>query len=82
MACSLFGTTNVFAAGATGEELTAQYNLNPSSKAERQWKKIFKKERRMKLLGINSLSENEKEVLLKYLIKNAADAERATVPGQ
>ena len=80
----LFGNISLFANGSfeQGYELAKQYNIKASSKAQRQWKKIFKKNRRLKLMGISKLNDDEKRILLKYLIENAADSEQSTVPGQ
>ena len=78
---SLFvGATNVNAE-ETGADIAKKHNLKASTKAQRQWEKIFTKERRMKLLGINDLTKEQKDKLLKYLVKYAADSEQSTVPG-
>ncbi len=65
----------------SGAEITKELNLNPSSKAQKQWERIFVNSEKMKQFGIDSLNENEKESLKEYLIKHAADSDQPTIPG-
>lgn len=65
----------------TPGEIVELHDIKPYAKAKRQWKRIFKKEKRMKKLGLTEYSKKEKTDLLNYLIKNAADSDNPTVPG-
>jgi len=65
----------------TPAEIVELHDMKPYAKAKRQWKRIFKKDKKMKKLGLNEYSEKEKKDLLSYLIKNAADSDNPTVPG-
>ena len=70
-----------FSFGITGAELAKQLNLAPNSKAALQWESVFKSKRKMKRLGINKLSEEEKKILKKYLITHAADSDEPVAAG-
>jgi len=65
----------------TPEEIVELHDMKPYAKAKKQWKRVFKKEKKLKKLGLNEYSEKEKSDLLNYLIKNAADSDNPTVPG-
>ena len=64
-----------------GEDLSRELGLNPASKAQKQWERIFKKKRKMKKYGIDKLDTDEKETLLNYLKSHSADSDSPTVPG-
>ncbi|QOY54770.1 hypothetical protein HUE87_00540 [Candidatus Sulfurimonas marisnigri] len=66
---------------AGGKELAVQLGLNPSSKAIKQWEKIFTKDRKMKKLGIDKLSDADKNALKKYLTSHAADSDHPEAAG-
>jgi hypothetical protein len=52
------------------------------AKASKQWERIFSDSQKMNLLKINQLSPTEKKLLKEYLMANAADSDRATLPGR
>ena len=54
----LFLVVNLF--GADGKALAMKLGLSASSKASAQWKRVFKKKRKMKKYGINKLNDDEK----------------------
>ena len=64
-----------------GEELSKEFGLNPSEKAQMQWVRIFEKKRKMEKYGLDKLSEGDKKVLLNYLKAHSADSDSPTVPG-
>jgi len=66
---------------ADGKDIAKSLGLNPSSKAIMQWDRVFKKERKMVKLGIDKLSDADKEALKKYLIKHAADSDQPEAAG-
>jgi hypothetical protein len=72
-------STNLFA--KSGKELAVQLGLDASSKASRQWERVFKKERKMKKYGIDALSGNDKKALKDYLISHAADSDHPEAAG-
>jgi len=67
--------------GATGKELASKLALSASSKAGKQWSRIFKKTRKMKKYGINKLSDADKDALKQYLISHAADSDAPEAAG-
>ncbi len=75
----LMFTTILFA--KSGEYLSKEFRLNPASKAQKQWERIFKKKRKMKKYGIDKLSRDEQKKLLNYLKTHSADSDSPTVPG-
>jgi len=66
---------------AGGKELASSLGLNASSKAIKQWEKVFKKERKMVKLGIDKLSASDKDSLKEYLINHAADSDHPEAAG-
>ncbi|MGE4418663.1 MAG: hypothetical protein AB7D38_02370 [Sulfurimonas sp.] len=66
---------------ADGKDLAKSLGLNPSSKAIKQWERVFEKEDKMVKLGIDKLSGSDKEALKKYLIKHAADSDQPAAAG-
>jgi hypothetical protein len=65
-----------------GMEIAHIYGLNAVAKASKQWERIFSDSQKMNLLKINQLSPTEKKLLKEYLMANAADSDRATLPGR
>jgi len=63
------------------EILIEKYKLNPKEKTSYQWIKLFKDKNWLKQHKLYSLSQEELNELLDYLITNAADADVATIPG-
>ena len=66
---------------ASGKELATQLALSASSKAGKQWARVFKKTRKMKKYGIDKLSDADKEILKKYLMEHAADSDAPEAAG-
>ena len=66
---------------ASGKELAQQLGLSAGSKAIAQWEKVFKKENKMAKLGIDKLSDGDKESLKTYLIGHAADSDQPEAAG-
>jgi len=66
---------------AGGKEIATGLGLNASSKAIKQWEKVFKKEKKMKKLGIDKLSDADKNALKKYLTNHAADSDHPEAAG-
>lgn len=70
-----------FAYGAAGEELAARLGIDPSSRAIKQWERVFDTPRKMARYGIDKLSEQETELLKEYLLDHAADSDRPIAAG-
>jgi hypothetical protein len=66
----------------TGQQLAGELKLDPSSKAIKQWERIFGAEDKLKSMGVDKLSAAEKNDLKKYLIDHAADSDKPTVAGK
>jgi hypothetical protein len=64
-----------------GKDLAKQLKINASIKATSQWDRVFQKERKMKKLGIDKLSDKDKLVLLEYLKNHAADSDAPEAAG-
>jgi hypothetical protein len=64
-----------------GKDLAKQLRLNASIKATSQWDRVFQKERKMKKLGIDRLSDTDKHILLEYLKNHAADSDAPEAAG-
>jgi hypothetical protein len=66
---------------ADGKDVAKSLGLNPSSKAIKQWEKIFESGEKMSKLGIDKLSGADKNELKKYLIGHAADSDHPAAAG-
>ena len=66
---------------ANGKGIAVKLHLDASSKAIKQWERVFKKEHKMKKLGIDKLSTDEKAELKKYLLDHAADSDHPEAAG-
>jgi hypothetical protein len=66
---------------ASGKELAQGLGLSAGSKAIAQWEKVFEKAKKMEKLGIDKLSDADKETLKKYLIGHAADSDQPEAAG-
>jgi len=66
----------------SGQQLANELKLDPSSKAIKQWERMFGSEDKLKSLGIDKLSAAEKADLKKYLTDHAADSDKPTVAGK
>ena len=77
----LFFITAVFLFANSGKQLAIKLHINPSSKAIKQWERVFKKERKQKKYGIDKLSDGDKSALKAYLINHAADSDSPEAAG-
>ena len=66
----------------SGQQLANELKIDPSSKAIKQWERIFGSEDKLKSMGADKLSAAEKNDLKKYLIDHAADSDKPTVAGR
>ncbi len=76
---TLLFTVSMFA--ASGKAIASKLGLSASSKASTQWKRVFKKAKKMKKYGIDKLSDGDKSLLKDYLINNAADSDTPEAAG-
>jgi len=76
---ALFFAISVFA--SSGKSLAAKLGISASSKASTQWVRVFKKAKKMKKFGIDTLSDSDKSELKKYLISHAADSDTPEAAG-
>lgn len=67
---------------ASGKDLAAKLGLDPSSKASKQWERLFGDAGKMGSLGIDKLSAGDQGELKKYLIAHAADSDQPAVAGK
>lgn len=63
------------------EEIAKKYHINPEEKTSYQWIELFKDKSWLKKYNLDKLPKEELNELLDYLVENAADADRATLPG-
>jgi hypothetical protein len=79
----IFLAVSIFAslAFADGKEIANKLSLNASSKAIKQWEKVFEVDRKMEKLGIDKLSDADKKALKKYLTSHAADSDHPEAAG-
>lgn len=61
--------------------LAKQHGLSAASKVSVQWIRIFKKEKQLKKLGLEKLTDEEKKLLEKYLVEHAADSDSPEAAG-
>ena len=76
---ALFFTVSMFA--ADGKSIANELGLSASSKASAQWKRVFKKTKKMKKYGIDKLSDGDKSLLKDYLMNHAADSDTPEAAG-
>lgn len=71
------------ACAKTGEEIAKELEISASSKAIKQWERLFKKPERLvkKIPGVDKLTEKELEVFMEYLINHAADSDHPAAAG-
>lgn len=67
---------------ADGESIAKSLSLDASSKAIKQWEKIFTADDKMAKMGIDKLSAADKEALKKYLTGHAADSDHPQAAGK
>lgn len=66
---------------AGGKETAVSLGLDASSKAIKQWEKIFENDAKMVKMGMDKLSDSEKTELKKYLTSHAADSDHPEAAG-
>ncbi len=66
----------------SGQQIANDLKLNPSSKAIKQWERLFGSEEKLKALGVDKLSAEDKKSLKEYLVAHAADSDKPTVAGR
>ena len=70
---------SAFAAG--GKDLATKLKLDASSKAIKQWERIFGDDGKMGAMGIDKLSSGDQDALKKYLTSHAADSDHPEAAG-
>ncbi len=75
----LFFTVSLSA--ADGKSMAKELGISAMSKASSQWKRVFKKTKKMKKYGIDKLSEGDKATLKDYLMSHAADSDSPEAAG-
>lgn len=71
----------VSAFAASGKDLAKSLKLDASSKAIKQWDRIFSTPDKMAAMGIDKLSGSDKDALQKYLTSHAADSDHPEAAG-
>lgn len=71
-----------FLCAKSGQQLANDLKLNPSSKAIKQWERMFGSDDKLKAIGADKLSAEDKSELKKYLTAHAADSDKPTVAGR
>lgn len=77
LAVSLFSSM----AFADGKSIAGSLKLDASSKAIKQWQRLFADNGKMAELKIDKLSGVDKDALKKYLIDHAADSDHPAAAG-
>lgn len=72
----------VAAFAASGKDLAKSLKLDASSKAIKQWERIFENDGKMASMGIDKLSASDKTALKNYLTTHAADSDHPEAAGQ
>lgn len=75
----MLGSTTLFSADLSSLAKSV-YAKAKGNKTESQWKRYFSKPKWQKRLGIDTLSQSDRDALLKYLSERSADKDSATVP--
>ena len=73
--------TSLYSHNISPKLLAKKLDLNPASKAIKQWERVFKSQRKMKRYGIDKLNQKERKVLEIYLENHAADSETPEFAG-
>jgi hypothetical protein len=76
---ALLFTISAFA--SDGKSVANKLGLSASSKASAQWKRVFKKTKKMKKYGIDKLNDEDKSALKEYLMDHAADSDAPEAAG-
>jgi hypothetical protein len=77
----LFSVTFLYAKETLAESLANELKISAASKAMIQWERVFKSPRKMKRYKIDTLTDDEKKVLKRYLINHAIDSDQPTIAG-
>lgn len=72
-------SVSLYAAG--GKDLAKSLKLDASSKAIKQWERIFENDGKMASMGIDKLNNADKEALKSYLTSHAADSDHPEAAG-
>lgn len=67
---------------ASGKDLANKLNIDASSKASKQWERLFGDDGKKASMGIDKLSGGDQAELKKYLIAHAADSDQPAVAGK
>ena len=67
---------------ASGKDLAAKLGLDASSKASKQWERLFGDDGKKASMGIDKLSGGDQAELKKFLISHAADSDQPAVAGK
>ncbi len=71
----------VSAMAADGKALAKQLGISASSKASKQWARVFEKDKKMAKFGIDKLGADDKAALKEYLMNHAADSDSPEAAG-
>lgn len=78
---AIFFLLSVVLHAQSGSTIAKSLGISAGSKAIKQWERVFKKSRKMKKLGIDKLSDDDKSKLKEYLISHAADSDKPAAAG-
>ena len=67
---------------ADGKSTAKKLGLEASSKASKQWERVFSNPEKLKEIGADKLSPSDQSELKKYLVDHAADSDHPSVPGK
>ncbi len=65
----------------SGAELAKELGVNASSKAIKQWERMFESADKLVKIGADKLNDADKATLKEYLIKHAADSDQPAAAG-
>jgi hypothetical protein len=77
-----FIITNLHASEIDGEMLAKKLHLMAGYKAIMQWERVFKSQKKMKRYKIDTLEDDQRLALKRYLIAHAIDSDHPTVAGE
>ena len=79
LGCSVFLSSALYAFDAASAAKDV-YTKAGGNKTESQWKRYFGQPKWQVKLGVDGLSDGDRDTLLKYLNTRSADKDQATVP--
>jgi hypothetical protein len=77
----LFSSIFLYAQESHAESLANKLKISAASKAMIQWERVFKSPRKMKRYKIDTLNDDDKIILKRYLINHAIDSDQPTIAG-